>query len=163
MKVIVQTEPTCTNAPKDAYVKQLNCQMPSAMSKLYQFKPGGLTVERKIMFVIPLFAAHNYDYKNMTLMYKRNPHSEFVPANTLAEHTPTWLFHGNRCYVFLSHFCKAYVKKTSNEESESHQLETLLFCKQNGNVLELKTTFGCYKEISNCSVKKNVEVMFWKN
>ena len=131
------------------------------MSKIYDFSPSGLTTQNKIMFVIPLFDSHHYDYDNMTLMYQEDRHSQFVDAGKLKVHKPTWLFYGNKCYVFLKHFCKIYAarKKSSNKKVKCVDVESLLFYKQTGRILELVTTFGCYNGKSDCSIKNVKQVL----
>ena len=131
------------------------------MSKIYKLCPSGLTTQNKIMFVIPLFASHHYDYDNMTLMYQQDGNSPFVDADELLAHKPTWLFYGNKCYVFLNHFCKIYVSKIKNSSGKKAKCissESLLFYKLTDRILELITTFGCYNEESKCSSKKIKEV-----
>ena len=132
-----------------------------AMSKIYEFIPNGLTIQNKIMFVIPLFASHHYDYDNMTLMYRQDRHSQFVDADELKVHKPTWLFYGNECFVFLNHFCEAFVhvkKYNSGRTVKYFTLESLLFYKQTKNILELVTTFGCYEKTSICSRETIIQV-----
>ena len=134
----------------------------NAMSKIYEFSPSGLTTQNNIMFVIPLFDSHQYEYDNMTLMYQQDSHCQFVDADDMKVHKPTWLFYGNKCYIFLNHFCKMYVSKKKNisgRKVKSISLESLLFYKQDGKNLELVTTFGCYSGKSVCSSKKVEQVL----
>ena len=136
-----------------------------AMSKIYEFSPSGFTIQNKIMFVIPLFDSHHYDYDNLTLMYRKDRHSEFVDANELEVHKPAWLFYGNRCYIFLDHFCGIHVGKQTNDSGQEVKcitLNTLLFYKQTDRFLELITTFACYNKKSTCSYKKLTTVLIFK-
>ena len=160
--VVVQPEPSCSDKPQKAYVKPISDHLsPMAMSKVYELSPDCLSTENNIMLVIPLLQKHSYDYRNLTLMYKGDIHDEFVPTYILGDHKPTWLFHGNKCYIFISHFCKMFVKKTSTQHGKikSFHCEALLFHKQTGNQPELKTTFGCYRKKSHCSSEKVIEVI----
>ena len=130
-----------------------------AMSKIYELSPSGFEAENEIMFVIPLFDSHNYDYDNMTLMYREDRGREFFDADDMKNHKPTWVFHGNICYVFLNHFCGIYVKmNSSNTELNSITLQSLLFYKLENRTLELVTTFGCYNRDSSCSNMKVTQV-----
>ena len=152
-------------APCRASVSPEECQgsrPKNAMSKIYEFSPSGLTTQNNIMFVIPLFDSHQYEYDNMTLMYQQDSHCQFVDADDMKVHKPTWLFYGNRCYIFLNHFCKIYVEKkpnSSGREVDSLTVEALLFYKQTGKILELVTTFGCYNEKSICSSNNVKQVL----
>ena len=132
-----------------------------ALSKIYEFSPSGLTTQNKLMFVIPLFDSHHYDYDNMTLMYRQDRHSQFVDADELKVHKPTWLFYGNECFVFLDHFCEGQIsekKLASGGRVKFITLESFLFFKQTDNILELVTTFGCYERTSICSCEKVIQV-----
>ena len=135
------------------------------MSKIYEFSPSGLTTQNKIMFVIPLLDCHHYDYDNMTLMYQEDRHSQFVDADELKVNKPTWLFYGNKCYVFLNHFCKIYVtkRKGSSKKVKYVGVKSLLFYKQTDGILELLTTFGCYNRKSQCSTEKVTKVLNFNN
>ena len=151
-------------APCRASVSPEECQgshQRNAMSKIYEFNPSGLTIQNNIMFVIPLFDSHQYEYDNMTLMYQQDRHCQFVDADDMKVHKPTWLFYGNKCYIFVNHFCKMYVSKKKNisgRKVKSITLESLLFYKQDGKNLELVTTFGCHNKKSVCSTKKVEQV-----
>ena len=136
-----------------------------AMSKMYEFNPSGLTTQNKIMFVIPLFDSHHYDYDNMTLMYQEDRQSQFVDADEMKVHKPTWVFFGNKCCIFLNHFCKIYVtkRKGSGKKVKYVDVQSLLFYKQTEGILELVTTFGCYKRKSPCSTEKVTKVLNFKN
>ena len=168
--ITIKIPPNCLPAhviPCRASVAPEECQgspQKNTISKTYEFSPSGLTTQNKIMFVIPLFDSHHYDYDNMTLMYQHNKHSQFVDANNMKANKPTWLFYGNKCYVFLNHFCKMYVaikKNSSGRKVKSIALETLLFYKQTGKILELITTFGCYNGKSICSCKEVKQVLIF--
>ena len=99
-----------------------------AKSKVYEFSPSGLETQNRMMIVIPLLDCHTYDYNNMTLMYRENSRSDFIPADTMKDHKPTWLFHRNTCYLFLNHFCEAYIKQVgTGENSLQIALDALLF------------------------------------
>ena len=152
-------------APCRASVSPEEClgsHLKNAMSKVYEFSPSGLTTQNNIMFVIPLFNSHQYDYDNMTLMYQQDEHYQFVDADDMKLHKPTWLFCGDKCYVFPNHFCKMHVAKkkdSSGRKVKSITLESLLFYKKAGKILELVTTFGCYNEKSVCSTKEVKRVL----
>ena len=96
-------------------------------------------------------------------MYRKDKDCEFVDAEKMKVHKPTWLFYGNECYVFLNHFCGVYVgvvTSGSGVEMKSITLQSLLFYKQRKNILELVTTFGCYNRDSICSYEKVKQVFF---
>ena len=138
-----------------------NTATTDAKSKIYEFSPSGLETQNRIMVVFPLFDSHYYDYRNMTLMYRENIKSDFICAKSMIDHKPTWLFHRNTCYLFLNHFCEAYIKQVgSGEDSCQITLDALLFYKQSEKDLKLKFTFGCYDEKSACSCKCVIEVCF---
>ena len=144
------------------------------MSKIYEFSPSGLQMQNRIMVVIPLLEAHSYDYDNMTLMYREDKTCEFRRADRLKKHKPTWLFHRNSCYLFLSHFCGTYVADQGREEGSfvyrfcccfcemegKRYLDTLLFYKYQEKTLELLVTFGCYNEKSSCSTSHVKKVFY---
>ena len=166
--ITVAIPPNCLPAhvaPFRASVSPEECQgsrLKNAMSKIYELSPSALTTQNNIMIVIPLFDSHQYEYDNMTLMYQQDRHCQFVDADDIKVHKPTWLFYGNKCYIFLNHFCKLYVakrKNSSGKKVKSIIVESLLFYKQTGKILELVTTFGCYNGKSVCSCKEVKQVL----
>ena len=168
--ITVEIPPNVLPPSKSPLIASISKEYPQdsehALSEIYEFSPSGLGMQNQIMFVIPLFHAHNYDYDNMRLMYLEDSHGEFVLADTIKANKPAWIFHGNLCYIFLSHFCKAYVVKKPNSYGKiekSIHLATLLFFKysesaDSNSILELKTTFGCFARKSKCSKFKVIEV-----
>ena len=132
------------------------------MSKIYDFSPSGFVSQQKLMVVIPLFPSHSYSYEDMTLMYREDSSSEFVSAENLKRHRPNWAFNRNKCYIFLNHFCGIYVSKSFWQTVKGITLNALLFYKYNKDnleLLELKTTFGCYAEESKCSKDEVIKVI----
>ena len=128
-----------------------------AMSKIYNFSPSDLKTQNRMMVVFPLFDSHSYDYNNMTLMYRENEASDFVCADSLTNHRPTWLFHRNFCYLFLNHFCSFYAHMPGQKE-DSIRPETILLYKHTGERLQPKLTFGCLKEECCVSFKNVIKV-----
>ena len=144
--------------------KRHDTPQPDALSEIYEFTPSGLMTQNRIMFVIPLYKRHSYDHQNMTLMYRENNTSDFMCADSMIDHKPTWLFHRNTCYLFLNHFCGLYVTEEDsgqNSHKQAFSLESLLFYKYSAEVLELKLTFGCYNESSECSRKQMIQVIYF--
>ena len=152
----------CGQKPCIASITPKNSDTPmkDAKSKIYKFSPSGLTTQNRIMVVIPLFDSHSYNYSNMSLMYRKNKESDFMPADCVTSHKPAWLFHRNTCYMFLNHFCE--VKVSSGENSSQHKfgVDSLLFYKCNHGISELKLTFGCYSKTCVCSFQRVIEVCY---
>ena len=146
-----------------AYItpKSHNTAIKDAKSKVYKFTPSGKVAQNRMMIVIPLFDSRNYDYENMTLIFRKNSTGDFIRADSIANHKPTWVFHRNTCYLFLNHFCEAYIKQVgSGENSLQITLDALLFYKQSEKDLKLKLTFGCYNSSCVCSSKQVIQVGF---
>ena len=131
-----------------------------AKSKIYKFSPSDLTTQNRIMVVIPLFDSHSYDYSNLTLMYRKDKESEYMPADRVRDHQPSWLFYRNTCYIFLNHF--SWFKISFRHRSHQHKLgvDSLLFYKCNCGISELKLTFGCFNETCECSFKHLIQVCY---
>ena len=126
------------------------------MSKIYEFYPS--TNLNKIMFVFLLFNSYHYDYYNITFMYWQDRHSQYVYADNL-------LRYSNECFTFY-HLDKIYIRKRKTSSGKTKKfmtLESLLFYKLNGRILELVTTFGCYDQKSLHSSKNVTQVFIHKD
>ena len=162
IRAITESEP---GEWTDIYIQPI-CHSPStkekhsAMSKIYEFTPHGLATQTKSMFVLPLYPQHRYNYSQYTLMYRQNSESEFVPADFLTSHKPSWLFQRGKCYFFANHFCGIFVKERDHGTSD-FTLMALLFVKSHGRNLDLLLTFGCFADGSSCSKEKLIKVNYF--
>ena len=104
-----------------------------------------------------MLPSHCHDYNNLTLMYRPDDTSPFVPAESVETHKLFWKFERDKCYIFTNHFC-GFLLNQNDRPEEKITLDAIMLAKFDQDLLYLKLTFGCYNQKSKCSIPEVCKV-----